>query len=138
MDKQFVVEWIQLEFFAGDPFGYYRILYKPDGTIEYEGEGVRLLFSLYGQHKWKGKVSSRVFKNLAKILIERRWENEIDPMGEGIVVLDGWTDVVSWSVNEEIYEYSIQIGKGPKSILKVIERMKKLLMDELKKIPDSK
>jgi hypothetical protein len=39
------------------------------------------------------------------------------------MVCEGWTDNLSWSVNGEINEYSVQIGVGPESILKVIERI---------------
>ncbi|WP_018758484.1 hypothetical protein [Paenibacillus terrigena] len=131
MDKQPDVKWIQVEFFSGYPFGHYRILFKPEATIEYTGEG-ELSVPLYGSYKWK--ASPRIYKNLAKILIDRRWENETNPAGEGFEVCDGWTDTVSWSFNGEIHEYSVQIGVGPESILKIIDRMHKLLKDEGRKI----
>lgn len=49
MDKQPDVKWIQVEFFAGYPFGHFRLLFKPEGTIEYNGEG-ELSIPLFGSY----------------------------------------------------------------------------------------
>ncbi len=51
MEKRKAVDWIELEFLAGYPYGYYRLRYKPDGIIEYTGDG-DLSNPLHGLHEW--------------------------------------------------------------------------------------
>src|SRR5258708_3039334 len=132
MDKLPTVDWIELEFFASYPYGHYCLRYKPKGAIEYTGDG-DISMPLNSVHEWN--ASPRVFKNLARILLERRWENEINPVGEGFVVCDGWSEMLRWSIQGETQEYNVQIGVGPESILKIIERLGKLLKEEEKKHP---
>jgi hypothetical protein len=51
------------------------------------------------------------------------------------VVCDGWSETLRWSIQGETREYNVQIGVGPESILKIIERLGKLLKEEEKKHP---
>jgi hypothetical protein len=106
------------------------VRYKPKGAIEYTGDG-DISMPLHGVHE--SNASLRVFKNLVRILLERRWENEINPVGEGFEVCDGWSEMLRWSIQGETREYYFQIGVGPESILKIIERLGKLLKEEEKK-----
>lgn len=130
MEKKINVDWIELEFLAGYPYGHYRLRYKPDGTIEYTGDG-DLPTPLNGSHEWS--ASPRVYKNLERNLMQRRWEHEIDPAGEDFMVCDGWSETLRWSIQGETHEFTIQIGVGPESILKIIGRMNKLLKEKEKR-----
>ncbi len=74
-----------------------------------------------------------MYKNLERNLLERRWEHEIDPAGEDFVVCDGWSETIRWSIQGETQEFTVQVGIGPESILKIINRMNKLLKEKEKK-----
>jgi hypothetical protein len=124
------VDWIHLEFFAGYPFGYYKVRYLPDGTAEYICDGEDLPYALPNGHRWA--ASKRVYQNLAKVLLARPWNQEVDPRLEPEMVCDGWTDTLSWSVQGEVEEQSFVIDEGPASLLKVMERIQRLAKDEEK------
>jgi hypothetical protein len=132
MNKQPTVDWIELEFFAAYPYGHFCLRYKPNGEMEYTGDG-DISMPVHGAYFWE--APPRVFKNLARILLERRWEKEMDPAGEGFEVCDGWSETLRWSIQGETLEYNVQIGVGRESILKIIERLGKLLKEEKKKHP---
>lgn len=132
MEKQQTVDWIEHEFFGGYWGGHYTLHFHPDGLVKYEGEG-ELSIPLRGSNEWS--ASPRVFKNLARILLERRWENEIDQSGENFEVCDGWSEMLCWSIQGEIHEYTVKNGVGPESILKIIDRLGILLKEEAKKHP---
>jgi hypothetical protein len=122
------VEWIMLEFLAGYPFGYFKLLYKPDGSIEYICDGKDLPLALPNGSRWL--ASKRVYQNLAKIILTRPWEQEIDPRLEAGMVCDGWTEKLTWSIKGITEEQSLIIGEGPASLLKVMERIRRLARDE--------
>lgn len=126
------VDWIQLEFFASYPYGYFKLLYKPDGSVEYNCDGEDLSFSLPNCYRWL--ASKRVYRNLEKIMLTRPWEEEIDPRLEAGMVCDGWTDTLSWSIEGVTEEQNLVIGEGPESILKVMDRIRRLARDEEQKI----
>ncbi|GIO15369.1 hypothetical protein J19TS2_49240 [Cohnella xylanilytica] len=70
------VEWIQTEFFAGYPFGYFKLRFLPDGSVEYSCDGEDLPFTLPTGHCWV--ASKRVFQNLAKVILAHTWEEKPD------------------------------------------------------------
>lgn len=126
-------DWIQVEFFGSYPFGHYTIRYQPDGAVEYVCEGFDLPILLPNGHRWI--ASKRVYQNLAKVLASRPWEQEVDPRIEPEMVCDGWTDTLNWSMEGKHEEHSFVIGLGPASLLKIVERIKRLAKDEEKKFP---
>lgn len=63
------VDWIQVEFFAGYPFGHYKVRYQSEGTMDYAGEGEDLPICLPNGHRWT--ASKRVYQNIAKVLVDR-------------------------------------------------------------------
>jgi hypothetical protein len=127
------IDYIQLEFFAGYPFGYYKLRFLPDGTAEYTSAGEDLPFVMPNGYQWV--TSKRVYQKLAKMILARLWEQEPDPRAELGIVLDGWTDRLSWSIEGVMEEQSFVIRKGPASLLKVMERIRRLVKDEEKNLP---
>lgn len=127
------MDWIQLEFFAGYPFGYYKLLYKPDGTIDYTCDGEDLPFALPNGHGWT--ASRRVYQNIEKVILARPWEREINPGIEPDHICDGWTDTLTWSFDGVTEEQSLVIGQGPARLLKVMKRIRRLAKDEELNIP---
>ncbi|MBB6691045.1 hypothetical protein H7B90_06470 [Cohnella xylanilytica] len=124
------VEWIQTEFFAGYPFGYYKLRFLPDGTVEYQCDGEDLPFALPNGNRWV--ASQRVFQNLAKVILSRPWEQEPDPRLDAGMVCDGWTDTLTCSVNGVTEVNSFVIAEGPASLLKVMARIQQLAKEEEK------
>ncbi|TMV47886.1 hypothetical protein FE783_20905 [Paenibacillus mesophilus] len=129
------MEWIQLEFFAGYPFGYYKLRYELDGTVKYTCDGEDIPFALPNGHFWL--ASKRVYQNLTKLILARPWELEIDPRIEPNHICDGWTDTLTWSIDGITEEQSFVVGQGPASLLKVMERIRRLAMDEERNLPFS-
>lgn len=125
------VNWIQTEFSAGYPFGYYRLRFHSDGVVEYACDGEDLQYALPNGHRWV--VSKRVFQNLAKVILARPWEQEPDPRLDASMVYDGWTDTLTWSINGVMEDQSFVIGEGPTSLLKVMNRIRRLAKDEQQK-----
>ncbi|MDQ0112569.1 hypothetical protein [Paenibacillus harenae] len=127
------VDWIQVEFYGNYPFGHYTIRYQPDGGMEYACEGMDLPILLPNGHRW---IASRlVYQNLAKVLVSRPWEQEVDPSIKTEMVCDGWTDTLCWSIEGKNEEHSFRIGLGRASLLKIMERLKRFAKDEEKNLP---
>lgn len=118
------VDWIQLEFFASYRYGYYKLRFLPEGTAEYTCDGEDLTLLLPNGYQWV--ASKRVYQNLAKVIAARPWEHELDPRLDPVMVLDGWTDTLTWSIGGQTEEQSFVIGEGPPSLLKVMERIRRL------------
>ncbi|WP_059040658.1 hypothetical protein [Paenibacillus rubinfantis] len=124
------VEWIQTEFFAGYPFGYFKLRFLPDGTVEYACDGEDLPFVLPSDYQWQ--ASKRVFQNLAMVILARPWEQEPDPRLDAGMVCDGWTDTLSWSIDGMKEEHSFVLSEGPASLLKVMDRIRRLAKVEVR------
>ena len=126
------VDWIQTEFFAGYPFGYYKLRFLSDGAVEYACDGEDLQYTLPNGHCWV--ASKRVFQNLEKVILNRSWEQESDPRLDASIVCDGWMDTLTWSIEGVTEVQSFVIGEGPTSLLKVMDRIRRLAKDEEQKL----
>lgn len=129
MDRKSELDWIELEYFGRYGGGHYKLQFEPLGIIEYKGD----LVALQGHHKWS--VPKRVFNNLAKILLDGDWEKKRNPVEEDSVVCDGSAETLRWSIKGDIQEYTVEVGIGPPSILKVIGRISDLVSEEAKNHP---
>ncbi|WP_161744525.1 hypothetical protein [Paenibacillus glycinis] len=113
--------------------GYTNILYRPDGSMAYACKGTDIPINMPDGHRWQ--ASKQVYRNLAKALTARLREQE-DASGFGPeMVCDGYTDTLSWSIRDETHAFSAVIGIGPPSVLKIMERIKRLAKDEAKNFP---
>jgi|GEM_PF-6935731 len=50
------------------------------------------------------------------------------------MVCDGWTDTLTWSIDGVMEERSFVIGEGLESLLKVVERIRRLVKEEERRI----
>jgi hypothetical protein len=76
------VEWISLNFYGGYWGGYYKIILFPEGRFIFDNKGTELNISSL----FEGKVSKRVFTNLAIKLLDNNAEIINPP---DFVVCDG-------------------------------------------------
>lgn len=108
--------------------------YQPDGMMEYTCDGEDLPYALPNGHRWM--ASKRVYQNLAKVILSRPWEQEVDTRLEQGMVCDGWTDTLTWSIKGITEKQTFVIGEGPAGLLKIKERIQRFAKEAEKNYPN--
>ncbi|MFY0543907.1 hypothetical protein [Brevibacillus sp. H7] len=111
------VEWISLDFYGGYWGGSYKIKLFPEGRFTFIDVGINSCY--------EGKVSKRVFTNLAKKLLDKNFLSDEITIPPDFVVCDGYSRTLTWSIGGVTHQYHVKIDMGPKTVLKIMETEEK-------------